>query len=81
MDIQIAKNAGVIADQNRDDQTHQQTQPDREHALEANIAWVTRDIIDPLEKDGLFLELRTVEDDRFIGYTLTDSGRKVFLAE
>lgn len=40
-----------------------------------------RDIIDPLEKEGLFIELRTVEDDKFIGYTLTDSGRKVFLAE
>lgn len=38
-----------------------------------------REIIEPLEKDGLFSELRDA-DDKFIGYILTPAGQKEFLA-
>jgi hypothetical protein len=39
-----------------------------------------REIIDPMEKSGFFAELCN-EDERFIGYSLTEAGRKKVLGE
>lgn len=39
---------------------------------------VFREICRPLEKDGLIAELRN-EDERFIGYVITEAGKKVLL--
>jgi hypothetical protein len=39
-----------------------------------------REIVAPLEKEGSLSELYD-EDGKFIGYTLTDTGRKEFLDE
>jgi hypothetical protein len=39
-----------------------------------------REIIEPMEKGGLFSELRD-ENDKFVGYVLTDTGRRAMLGE
>lgn len=41
---------------------------------------VFREICRPLERAGMLQELRD-EEDRFIGYTITDGGRKELLGE
>jgi site-specific DNA-cytosine methylase len=42
---------------------------------------VFRELCRPMEKAGLLAELRDPEEDRFIGYTITDAGRKELLGE
>jgi DNA-binding MarR family transcriptional regulator len=37
-----------------------------------------REIIEPMEKEGLFSELRD-ENDKFVGYVLTETGRRTIL--
>lgn len=41
---------------------------------------VFREVCCPLERAGLFAELRD-EDERFIGYTLTDAGRRAYASD
>jgi len=41
---------------------------------------VFREICRPFEKAGLLRELRN-EEDRFVGYTITDAGRKELLGD
>lgn len=41
---------------------------------------VMKDLIFPMEKSGLITEVRD-DDDKFIGYALTDSGTTVFLGD